>query len=62
MNQYRIFRNVEIGEGTTIEDYCVIGSPPRGKQEGELETRIGAGSVIRSHTVIYAGNRIGGVE
>ncbi len=59
MNQYRIFRNVEIGEGTTIEDYCVIGSPPRGKQEGELETRIGAGSVIRSHTVIYAGNRIG---
>lgn len=42
-----------------MEDFCVIGSPPRGMADGELETVIGAGSVIRSHSVIYAGNRIG---
>lgn len=37
----------------------MLGEPPRGKQPGDLETRIGAHAVIRSHTVIYAGNRIG---
>jgi acetyltransferase-like isoleucine patch superfamily enzyme len=40
-------------------DFVVVGEPPRGRKPGELETRIGAGAVIRSHTVIYAGNRIG---
>lgn len=33
--------------------------PPRGCAPGELETVIGDGAVIRSHTVIYAGNIIG---
>ena len=37
----------------------MIGVPPRGKRPGELETRIGPDSIIRSHTVIYAGNVIG---
>lgn len=55
----RIFKAVTLGEGTIVEDFCVIGSPPRGKADGELETIIGSQSVIRSHTVIYAGNRIG---
>jgi acetyltransferase-like isoleucine patch superfamily enzyme len=55
----RIFKAVTIGEGTVVEDFCVIGSPPRGRVDGELETIIGPQSVIRSHTVIYAGNRIG---
>ena len=55
----RIFKAVTLGEGTVVEDFCVIGSPPRGKADGELETIIGPQSVIRSHTVIYAGNRIG---
>lgn len=55
----RIFKAVTLGEGTVIEDFCVIGSPPRGKADGELETIIGPDSVIRSHAVIYAGNRIG---
>ena len=32
---------------------------PRGKISGELATRIGARAIIRSHTVIYAGNVIG---
>ncbi|OGP81331.1 MAG: transferase [Deltaproteobacteria bacterium RBG_16_64_85] len=56
---YRIFPAVVIGEGSIIEDYCIIGAPPRGKRAGELDTMIGNGAVLRSHTVIYAGNRIG---
>ncbi len=55
----KIHPNVHLGENTTIGDYAIIGEPPRGKEPGELETRIGARAVIRSHTVIYAGNRIG---
>ena len=48
-----------MGEDAIIEDYCVVGIPPRGKKEGELDTSIGPGAHIRTHTVIYAGNRIG---
>ena len=55
----RIFKGVMLGEGTVVEDFCVIGTPPRGRTEGELPTVIGANSMIRSHTVIYGGNRIG---
>jgi acetyltransferase-like isoleucine patch superfamily enzyme len=36
-----------------------VGQPSRGQQPGELATYIGPGALIRSHTVIYAGNRIG---
>jgi acetyltransferase-like isoleucine patch superfamily enzyme len=54
-----VHENVMLGEGTAVEPFCIVGTPPRGKKDGELETRIGDGSVIRSHTVIYAGNVIG---
>ena len=56
---HKIFPGVTLGDGSVVEDYCIVGSPPRGKKAGELETIIGRGAVIRSHTVIYAGNRIG---
>src|SRR5712692_2016330 len=59
MTTYHIYPNVTLGDGTQIGEYVIIGEPPRGKREGELATRIGAGAVIRSHTVIYAGNAIG---
>ena len=55
----KIFANVHLGDGVQVVDFCVIGQPPRGKQGGELPTTIGKGSVIRSHTVIYASNLIG---
>ncbi len=55
----RLYPNVVMGENCTIEDFVIIGRPPKGAKEGELETRIGAGALIRSHTVIYAGNQIG---
>ncbi|MBU1975632.1 MAG: transferase [Nanoarchaeota archaeon] len=54
-----IHANVEIGEGTVIEDFCIIGSPPRGKKPGEVKTVIGKNCTIRSHSIIYAGNKIG---
>ena len=56
---YKTFQNVEIGPGTEIGDYALIGVPPRRRKEGELPTRIGKNALIRSHTVIYAGNHIG---
>jgi acetyltransferase-like isoleucine patch superfamily enzyme len=55
----RIYPNVTLGEGTVVEDFCIIGTPPRGAAAGEMPTSIGDGATIRSHTVIYAGNRIG---
>lgn len=56
---YKAFQNVEIGPGAQIGDYALIGVPARGCKEGDLVTRIGKNALIRSHTVIYAGNRIG---
>jgi acetyltransferase-like isoleucine patch superfamily enzyme len=55
----KVYPGVKLGKNVIIEDYCIIGVPPRGAKEGELETFIGDDSVIRSHTVIYAGNKIG---
>jgi acetyltransferase-like isoleucine patch superfamily enzyme len=56
---YFIHPNVYLGDTVQIGAYVIIGEPPRGQQPGELETHIGSGGVIRSHTVIYAGNVIG---
>ena len=58
-SEWQVYANVELGEDTQVGAYVVLGQPPRGKQDGELRTIIGARSVIRSHTVIYAGNVIG---
>jgi acetyltransferase-like isoleucine patch superfamily enzyme len=59
MSAYKLHLGVALGEGSVVEDYCIVGAPPRGVREGELPTTIGEGAVIRSHTVIYAGNVIG---
>jgi len=55
----KIYPNVKLGKNVVIEDFCLIGVPPKGAAAGELETVIGDNSIIRSHTVIYAGNKIG---
>ncbi len=55
----RIYPNVRLGENVEIGDFAIVGVPPRGKADGELPTVIGDGAVIRSHSVIYAGNVIG---
>jgi acetyltransferase-like isoleucine patch superfamily enzyme len=59
MSTNHIHENVRLGDETIVEDYCIIGVPPRGAREGELPTEVGEGAVIRSHTIIYAGNVIG---
>jgi len=55
----RVYPSVQLGEGCVIGDFVILGEPPRGKAPGEVPTIIGPGAVIRSHTVIYAGNVIG---
>ena len=43
----------------SIAPFVIVGQLPRGQRSGDLQTRIGSGACINSHTVIYAGNRIG---
>jgi acetyltransferase-like isoleucine patch superfamily enzyme len=56
---YIIHEGVKLGKDVVVEEFCILGVLPRGHITGELETLIGDGSQVRSHTVIYAGNRIG---
>lgn len=56
---YKLYSGVYLGLHAIVEDYCILGVPPRGEKEGELKTVIGIKAIIRSHTVIYAGNTIG---
>jgi acetyltransferase-like isoleucine patch superfamily enzyme len=59
MNTYIIGDGVTLGPGAHLEDFCIVGTLPRGAAPGTLTTTIGDNAVIRSHTVIYAGNVIG---
>ncbi len=56
---YVCHRNVHLGADARLGEYVVLGAPPQGHAPGDLETRIGARALIRSHTVIYADNVIG---
>lgn len=49
----KIYPDVEIGDGTIIENFCVLGGGPL---SGRAPLRIGPNSRIRSHSVIYAGS------
>ncbi|MBX2989396.1 MAG: hypothetical protein KF802_16025 [Bdellovibrionaceae bacterium] len=52
-----IHPNVRLGKNVVIEDYCIIGAALA--DGSHPETVIGDDARIRSHTVIYAGNKIG---
>lgn len=54
-----LFDKVLLGDGCVIDEFVLVGVVPRGSQAGGLETKIGPGAFIRSHTVIYAGNIVG---
>jgi len=54
-----IHAGVRIGSNAQLGEYVIIGAPARGREAGDTETVIGANAIIRSHTVIYAGNHIG---
>lgn len=55
----RVYANVTLPDDAQIDDFVVLGKPPRGSEDGQFRLYIGHGCVIRSHTVIYAGNTIG---
>jgi acetyltransferase-like isoleucine patch superfamily enzyme len=59
MPPFILHPNVHLGPDCEVSEYVIIGVPPRGHSPGQIETRIGPRATIRSHTVIYAGNRIG---
>jgi acetyltransferase-like isoleucine patch superfamily enzyme len=59
LRNYTLYPNTTLGPGTEVGPYAVIGYPPRGAKPGAHATVIGRGVVIRSHGVVYAGNRIG---
>ena len=50
-----VYENVRIGRDTTIGEHCVIGVPAKGAPP----LTIGAGSTVRSHTVMYQGAELG---
>jgi len=54
-----IHPGVRLGKNCIVEDYVIIGAPAAGHDPGTLVTVIGDDAIIRSHTVIYAGTRIG---
>jgi acetyltransferase-like isoleucine patch superfamily enzyme len=49
--------NVEIGDHTVIESHCEIGYPNRNAEGQPL--KIGANSLIRSHSIFYEGSVFG---
>ena len=55
----RLLGEVELGEGTRVEDFVVIGTVPAAVEGLDRRVSIGPQATIRSHTVIYAGNAIG---
>lgn len=55
----RIYDSVELPDDAVIGPFCVIGHPFRGMQKDNSRTVFAPGTVIRSHTVVYAGNSIG---
>lgn len=56
---YMVYKNVILGKEARIEPFCLIGKPPKKRKEGELKLAIGKSCLIRVHSTIYAGSRIG---
>lgn len=59
MSDPHLYPNVHLPDDADIGAFVILGEPPRGKAAGELATHFGARPILRSHTVIYAGNHIG---
>jgi acetyltransferase-like isoleucine patch superfamily enzyme len=54
-----IYPNVNVGLNVQLEDFIVLGKPPKGKKSGELTLSIGNNPIIRNGAIIYAGSEIG---
>lgn len=56
---YRIYPNVVLGKEAIIGDYVIVGEHSVKPGQKPAPTKIGNNATIRSHTVIYHGNKIG---
>jgi acetyltransferase-like isoleucine patch superfamily enzyme len=54
-----IYPGVQLTADAAVDPYVIVGLPAKNQAAGSIQTVIGARAVLRSHTVIYAGNRIG---
>ena len=59
MNNYKIDENAEIGKDSKIHEFVIVGIKPTRNESENIKTLIGNNALIRSHSVIYAGNVIG---
>lgn len=55
----KVYSGVTLGAESFLGEWTILGEPARNQGPGDKKTIIGTGAVIRSHTVIYAGNIIG---
>jgi len=53
-----IHDNVILGDGSVVEDYCLLGYGARGERAGQ-NLVIGGNAHIRSHTILYEGSVFG---
>jgi acetyltransferase-like isoleucine patch superfamily enzyme len=54
-----VYPNVRWGTERRVGAFVIVGEPCADAEPGELATEIGDRANLRSHTVIYCGNRIG---
>lgn len=54
-----VYPNVHLGRDVEVGAFVILGEAPKAGKAGALEVQIGPRGLIRSHTVIYGGNRIG---
>lgn len=54
-----VCKGVQFIGAALVEDFCIIGARPDILDSEMLQTFIGDNATIRSHVVIYAGNKIG---
>lgn len=57
--KYIIYGSVSLASPYTIEPFVTIGVLPKNPEAHNATTTIGENAHIRSHSVIYAGNKIG---
>lgn len=51
-----VYPGVVFGGEPELGPFVIVGHP---SQSGSMPTHIGAGAIVRSHSVIYCGNRVG---
>jgi acetyltransferase-like isoleucine patch superfamily enzyme len=57
----KIYGKSQVGEGTTIEDFVIIGCPTRTELKSQVieGALLGKNCVVRAHSIIYSGVKIG---